>query len=275
LLVLSVLSILAGLPAAETAAAEQPVAGGKLFLKAPKLLLLSRDAAIHVGGAAPGCPSGGSALVLDDGTNTATFLLPCDGWRTTGSGTLKYRNPQAPNGESSVKAVWVRNGLLKVVGRSLGGMPVPNGNATIAATLHLDGAAERYCMTFTGTGDGSRFLVKNAPAASCSSPPPCEATTGGHCWFLGVDDASCELACAIEGRAYDSATESYAGSGGSDANCDAVLDALGVPAGPLMTSSSCFDGVGCFYAPPAVRARCASPPTNATSAQAQRACACQ
>jgi hypothetical protein len=264
------------LGAGASTALDQPTEGKKLRLKStPKLVLLSKDPGIDVGGSDPRCPSGGSALVLDDGVNTATFLLPCANWRVNGSGTFKYRNSSAPNGASAVEVVRIKNGHLKVIGRGLGGIPVPSGAGTIDVVLHLDGASHRFCMSFTGTGDGNRFVVRDAPAASCPVPPPCDATTGGFCWFLGTHDASCDVACAIQGRAYDSATETHVGSGGSDANCVAVLDALGVPAGPLTTSTGCFDGVGCFYAPPLGRVRCAFPPTNSTSSSSQRACACQ
>ena len=164
---------------------------------------------------------------MHDGVDTATFLLPCINWSDHGSGTYRYRNPSAPGGPSAVKAAKVKSGYLKVIGKGLGGMPVPNGDATIDVVLNLDGISRRFCMSFTSTGDGSRFVARDAPAGSCPSPPPCDAVTGGFCWFMGDSGASCDAACAIKGRAYDSATETYAGSGGTDANCVAVLDALG------------------------------------------------
>jgi hypothetical protein len=258
-------------------AADQPVAGKKLWLSdAPKFVLLARATSIDVSGADPTCTSGGSSLVLDDGIQTATFLLPCAGWRANASGTFRYKNPSAPDGPSAVKAARIKNGFLKVIGKGLGGLPVPNGSTAIAATFHLDGSVHRYCMTFSGSGDGSRFIARDAPPGSCPSPPPCAATTGGFCWFLGLSDASCDAACALAARTYDPATETYAGSGGSDANCTAVLDGLGVPAGPLLTTAACFDGVGCFHAAPLGRVRCTAPPTNAiSSGNLQRACACQ
>lgn len=264
------------LGAGNAIALDQPITGKKLWLKStPKFVLLSNDAGIEISGSDPQCPGGDSSLVMDDGVNSATFLLPCANWRANGSGTFKYRNSSAPGGPSAVKTVSVKGGLLKVIGKGLGGMSVPNGAGTIDVVLNLDGISHRYCMSFTGTGNGSRFGVNDAPAASCPSPPPCDATTGGLCWFLGAKDASCDAACAIKGRAYDSATHTYAGSGGTDANCIAVLDALGVAAGPLNTNSSCFDGLGCLYAPLG-RARCTAPPTNSSSSAGavQRVCAC-
>ena len=58
--------------------------------------------------------------------------------------------------------------MLKAVGK---GAPieVPNGPATIDVVFSLDGGTNTYCMTFAGTGDGNKFLVKDAPAGTC--PP--------------------------------------------------------------------------------------------------------
>lgn len=258
-------------------ALDAPITGKRLLLKStPKLVLLAKDAAIDITGLDPRCPAPDSSLTMDDGVNTATLVLPCGNWIANSVETLySFRNPSAPAGPSVVKLAKVRAGYFKVVGSDLGGLPIPNGAATIDVVLNLAGITRRYCMTFTGTGDGSKLVTKDAPAGSCPAPPPCDATTGGFCWFLGGDDASCDVTCAIAARTYDSATETYAGSGGSDANCTAVLDDLGVPAGPLLTSAACFDGLGCFYNF-AGRGRCSSPSTNSTSSgNFQRVCACQ
>ena len=45
---------------------------------------------------------------------------------------------------------------------------------------------------------------------------------------------------------YDSATSTYAGSEGTEANCDAVLDALGVPAGAI-NAINCGSAIDCYY----------------------------
>jgi hypothetical protein len=257
-------------------ALDRPITGKRLWLKStPKLVLLSQDAGIDVAGYGPPCPGGDSSLVVYDGVDTARLLLPCANWRTDGSGAHRYRN-SSPLGGAAVARVAVGNGRLKVVAKDIEGISVPNGPGTLAVVLNLDGVSRRFCASFSGVGDGRRFLVKDAPAGSCPGPRPCDATTGGFCWFLGVPKASCDAACAIEGRAYDAATESYAGSGGTDAGCIGVLDALGVPAGPLFTNSSCFAGLGCVYAPPTGRARCAAPPTDpSSSGGVERVCACQ
>jgi hypothetical protein len=46
---------------------------------------------------------------------------------------------------------------------------------------------------------------------------------GGFCWFVGGTGADCNSTCAAQGRVYDEATRTYAGSDGTNANCEAVL----------------------------------------------------
>ena len=152
-------------------AAEQGVAGKKLLLKSPAtLVLLAKDPGIAIAGIDP---AGGadSSISFDDGTNAATLSLPASHWSANASGTVfKYRNPSAPGGPSVVKTANAKAGLLKVVGKGLP-IPVPTGPRTINVVLRLDGGAQTYCMTFTGTGDGARFLVKDSTTGSCPSTP--------------------------------------------------------------------------------------------------------
>jgi hypothetical protein len=275
----SALAVLVHLLQADAALAlDEPIAGRKLLLKStPRLVLMARDTSIDTAGLDPGCPAADSSLTLDDGVNSATFTLPCTYWSADASGTLyAFSNSSAPAGPSEVKKVKVKNGSLKVLGNGLGGMPIPNGAATIDAVLNLAGISRRYCMTFSGAGDGNRLMVRDSAAGSCPSVQSCEATTAGSCWFLGQDGVSCDVTCATQGRIYDSATAAYAGSGGFDADCAAVLDDLGVSPGPLSTTAGCSSGLGCLYAPPVGRVRCSAPPTTSSaSANVNRACACQ
>ena len=55
----------------------------------------------------------------------------------------------------------------------------------------------------------------------------------GYCWLLGLNGQTCDTTCGTYGLAYDPATWFYAGSSGNNAQCDAVLDALGAPAFPI------------------------------------------
>ena len=119
-------------------------------------------------------PIGGadSSVSFDDGNGAVTFSLPATLWRTDRSSTLfKYKNASAPSGPSPVKVTRVKPGLLKIVAKGLP-FAVPNGPASIAVVLSLDGGSNTYCMNFTGTGDGMKFLVKDAaPPATCPHSP--------------------------------------------------------------------------------------------------------
>jgi hypothetical protein len=108
---------------------------------------------------------------------------------------------------------------------------------------------------------------------------------GGYCWFLGNAGESCAAICSNQGLSYDVATRDYAGSGGTNEQCQSVLDALnnggtdtgaGMPGNP----SSCGMGYGCCY--DAVdtnwgpRIRCGTPETDesANYVNTRRVCAC-
>ncbi len=85
-------------------------------------------------------------------------------------------------------------------------------------------------------------LVAALDPNSCSG-----AAVGGTCWYLGALNANCTDTCAAAGLVYDSATATYAGSSGTDANCAAVLDALGVPAGPVQALVCQASAVDCNH----------------------------
>lgn len=99
---------------------------------------------------------------------------------------------------------------------------------------------------------------------------------GGNCWFLGALGESCDATCAAVGEVYDSSTLTSAGSLGTGAVCDDVLDGLGVP-GSGTSSFICISGLGCQLDNISGRAHCASPATTSVAAhpQSSRACACE
>ncbi|MGH7785953.1 MAG: DUF1800 domain-containing protein [Candidatus Binatia bacterium] len=175
-------------------AAETGVTGKKLLLKSPsRIILWSKDLAITTTGSDP--MSGANSWVsFDDGRGPVTFNLPATLWRSNRSSTLfKYNNPSAPSGPSPVKIAKVRAGQLQIVAKGLP-FPVPNGPASIAVVLSLDGGSNTYCMNFTGTGDGGRFLAKNSQAGSC---PPASISKPQAFRFLnqatfGATDAEAE-----------------------------------------------------------------------------------
>src|SRR5215470_9562372 len=153
---------------ARACAADQGITGKMLLLKASqKLTVLSKDSSIDITGADP-VGGSDSSITFDDGTHTATLSLPASDWSTNGSHTVfQYENASAPSGPSIVKIAKVKSGLLKVTGKGLP-IPVPNGPATINVVLSLDGGTNAYCMTFAGGGDGTKFLVKDSAAGTCT-----------------------------------------------------------------------------------------------------------
>lgn len=102
-------------------------------------------------------------------------------------------------------------------------------------------------------------------------------SAGGFCWLLGDAGQTCTAVCAAEGMVYDSATESYAGSGGSDANCNQVLDSVGAPAATFVSANCALSSVACHYDELLViRVRCTNAGAEGNSyANGRRACACK
>ncbi len=107
------------------------------------------------------------------------------------------------------------------------------------------------------------------------------ASVGGHCWYQDPFGPSCDQVCAAVSRTYDPATESFAGSGGSDANCAAVVQAVWGLSNPYpVNPATCSSGVGCGWTVsvllPVVH-RCTVPPTTgaATDIGFHRFCACR
>ena len=111
---------------------------------------------------------------------------------------------------------------------------------------------------------------------------------GGAKWFFGADGASCDETCARVGGVYDLATRDYAGSNGTNANCEAVLTALGAFSGTTVVDSQAA-GFGCGVQPGSSPSGSTTPswktpasfrdvdPTTPTrkAARSRRACACQ
>lgn len=116
---------------------------------------------------------------------------------------------------------------------------------------------------------------------TCPTPPTPACTgsvmVGAGTWCLADASISCDAACTSLSKTCDAETINYAGSSGTDANCEAVLQALGIP-GALTNPSdeSCPSGLGCFVSGTSTY-RCASPNTGCGSASflTKRACACQ
>jgi hypothetical protein len=108
------------------------------------------------------------------------------------------------------------------------------------------------------------------------------AVVGGACWLLGAAQDNCDQTCTDAGRVYDAATETFAGSSGTDTNCMRVLDATGASSssGFDTDTEACgfFPTIGCIYDDfVGSRVRCDSVATTSTAGGDEfvvRACAC-
>lgn len=183
-------------------ASNQNLTGKKLLLKStPKIVLISKDPSINISGSDP-IGGSDSSVSFDDGSGPVTFSLPKSGWSTNGSTTLfKYKNALAPAGPSAVKIAKVKSGLLKVVAKGLP-FAVPNGPATIDIVLRLDGGTNLYCMRFSGTGDGGKFLVRDAVAGTCPALRIFSAgTSDGALGDRATTSTTCDSAASAQSLA--------------------------------------------------------------------------
>ena len=196
---------------------------------------------------------------------------------------FKYLDRQGmSDGITGAKLKGVSNkGTIQVKGKGLY-LPVPELPLTgDAITTQLRNGTTPWCWTATYPTTGQKTFLTTKLKAKCGSASnPCGLTlplgctlVGGSCWYTNVNGASCDTTCTDRGLACDPATESYAGSGGTDANCQAVLEAFGI-SDPVVSIDDCGSsgGLGCgwFLSP----FRCSSPPTTCGAAGTPRVCAC-
>jgi hypothetical protein len=210
----------------ESPAVDQGVTGKKLLIKSGKLVLISKDPSIGVAGSDP-VDGSDSSITFDQGGGVVPFSLPKTLWGASGSGAIfKYKNGAAPGGPSPVKVAKLKAGLLKVVAK---GSPfaVPAGAATIAVVFSLDGGTNTYCMTFSGVGDGRKFLVKGAAAGTCA-PPPTPTPVLGCCSGPGQ-------VCAPDLTSADCSSPSVFVPGGTCVTSPGGVTACAVPGTPTAT----------------------------------------
>lgn len=130
---------------------------------------------------------------------------------------------------------------------------------------------------------GASFLENPYPGVSAADcPVSCGGVeVGGYCWYASALSQNCTDTCAAEGLSCDlTGTRDYAGSGGTDANCDAVMDALGIYMGSATFSGSALGsytggclGFDAFGSPQRHRYGNSATTCSAGGTQ-QRACAC-
>jgi hypothetical protein len=115
-------------------------------------------------------------------------------------------------------------------------------DAAISATAGDAGAA---------LADGSLADAATLPpvdAGTDAAAPPCAGSVVlGLCWYLGAGNTSCNDVCATHGG-FDTNANGYVGSssqGGSLANCQQVLSALGIGATVKAGMRSDGNGIGC------------------------------
>jgi hypothetical protein len=162
-----------------------------------------------------------------------------------------------------------------------GSLPASCGNGTVEAGEDCDfgdlGGGTCASEGFLLSGDlscGAGCVYDTAACFTCSDVGGVEV--GGACWFLALS-SSCDDVCGDAGLVYDDATRTYAGSDGTGLQCEAVLDALSVPADPFVDDWVASGGWGCAHAVLIeARFRYIDPPTNSSAFfdNLNRACAC-
>jgi hypothetical protein len=159
-----------------------------------------------------------------------------------------------------------------------------DGTLNVAGEL-CDGAdlGGRTCASFgfaSGTlGCNTECELDLSACTSCAG-----FQYGGACWFLGATGDTCSTTCALEGLVYDGATRTVAGSEGTNAACQEILDGVGAVGSGLQGDYACDVGWGCNvfissgFPPIGFRARCTAPTTvpDASGGGAlQLVCACR
>jgi hypothetical protein len=239
--------------------------------------------------------NGATFSVTDVGlvAGSAQYLLGASGWRALGtppgSRGYRYRGTYDTNPEETCRSVRLKDTLVKASCNANVPLSTPFADAaTVVLGLGTDGTSMRYCAEFAGDEQQNDSLTMKRTSAP--APPACPVTecpdffippveVAGACWYQ-APDTSCGAICNFVGLRYSEATRTFAGSDGTEANCDAVLAAFGGGGGA--TDADCesvgLSGLGCFVGTEfPLTARCVVPPTTAAASEtgAIRACACR
>lgn len=292
------------LPVDKAAAADLLLPGKIVVVKGAKLVKSVSKSSLPPGtpfslpnpGSADDPTLNGALLEFFDtsspGGGAASFALDASGWsglgNPPGNGGYKYKGKNDafdPDPKGTCKIVLIKEKVFKATckGSSVTLTTPFAGDVGVVLGIPAGSAALRYCARYggvTGKHDDTILKRKDAfPPLAC--PSFCTGFSfAGACWFPGTAlGASCDQTCADQGLVYDDATRTVAGSDGSNANCQAVLNGLSFPA-PFGGGFACepLSGVGCSSAPiDFVSARCSSPPTTGAASEPNivRICACQ
>lgn len=114
----------------------------------------------------------------------------------------------------------------------------------------------------SGNGDGTACMKAGG------------VLVNGTCWFLGAANAACNTTCTNAGGTYNASgpTQSFAGSGGSNANCQTILDALTAPG--TGASANISNTMGCYVNGTTRQRGTTATGASTTLSNSRRACAC-
>lgn len=155
-----------------------------------------------------------------------------------------------------------------------GGAWATSGNITNGQTLAVrltSSSSNSTAMTATVNVGGVTDVWSVTTKAACAGK-----LVGGYCWYAAAStNQSCDTACSSRGGCDLAGTRNYAGSGGSNANCMAVLNALGFSGASIQVGSNAS---GCYYNPGANNPKTRRGSTTTTCAYKEsahrRMCAC-
>lgn len=163
------------------------------------------------------------------------------------------------------------------------GLSISATTGVLSGTPTVQQSAQSYNVTaFNADGNASTAI-----SITVQAPLSCGAggqAIGGTCWYFGDNNQSCTTVCGTHGG-YNTATLSFAGSGGTNAQCGQVLTALGAFNPTPVTAAASVQGIsglgcGSDYTDNAIAYRVTSATTagadssSNTSFYFRRACSC-
>jgi hypothetical protein len=179
-------------------AADVPITGLKLIVVdkiasagQAKAVFVSKDPTIMKG---PGTDATQISAILDVAYDASSgiFDMPQGGgWVVNSSSVAKYVNKTAPTGGATKVSAIKPGSLVKVVGKSLGDVPLdistaPSGPVYVADTIVNGPDTTRLCTQFNGCvhksvagGTGYKLVCKGNSTgdAACSATPPTSTTS--------------------------------------------------------------------------------------------------